>query len=78
MSTVRSDSRCRRVVLAVESYVVRVWEPADDREVGRELRGVVQRVGEETATPFRTAVELLALLQPPRTAVDPSDQEGAR
>ena len=61
----------------METYVVRVWEPADDREVGRELHGVVQRVGDEMPTPFRTAADLLALLQP-TPAADPSDETRSR
>jgi len=55
-------------VVVVETFVVRLWQPADDREVQRELHGVVQRVGEDTGTPFRSAIELLALLQVSQTA----------
>ena len=50
-------------VVVVETFVVRLWQPADDREVQRELHGVVQRVGEDTMTPFRSANELVALLR---------------
>jgi hypothetical protein len=55
-------------VVVVETFVVRLWQPADDREVQSELHGVVQRVGEDTVTPFRSAIELLALLQVGQTA----------
>jgi hypothetical protein len=50
-------------VVVVETFVVRLWQPAEDRKVQGELHGVVQRVGEDTMTPFRSASELVALLQ---------------
>jgi len=71
LSPVRCDSvDTGRSCSPCKLGVVRVWEPADDRTVGRELYGLAQFVGGKTAIPFRTAAELPALLQAPHNAVD--------
>jgi hypothetical protein len=59
----------------VNTYIVRVWQPADDRERQLDLRGVVERIGDDTAIPFRSANELLALLQPRQRGIEPVEEK---
>jgi hypothetical protein len=56
----------------VDTYIVRVWQPVDEPERQLELRGVVERIGDDRAIPFRSTAELLALLQPRQTAIAPA------
>jgi hypothetical protein len=50
----------------VETFVVRVWTPAQELAAEippDELHGVVERVGSDERAPFRNARELLEILR---------------
>jgi hypothetical protein len=60
----------------METFVVRIWRPADDEmETARCLRGTVDCVRTGTSDSFRRDEELLGLLRVQLAAIDPS---GAR
>lgn len=46
----------------METFLVQVWVPADDRSREGDLRGLVRHVATGTETPFLGDEELLALL----------------
>lgn len=52
----------------METFLVQVWVPADDRSRGGDLRGLVRHVATGTETPFLGDEEVLDLLhRNPRT-----------
>jgi hypothetical protein len=55
------------VRVAVRTFVIRLWTPADEVEAHMrqrcELRGVVEQVGSAEAVPFRSDGELVRLLR---------------
>ncbi len=64
----------------MQTFLVRVWTPADDRPCRPDLRGVVRHVATGVETTFRTGAELFhVLLLPLGTAddqpVSPSREE---
>lgn len=46
----------------METFLVQVWVPADDRSREGDLRGLVRHVATGTETPFLGDEEVLALL----------------
>lgn len=58
------------MIRAVDTFVIRLWSPADHAtDAGDAPRGVARHVGTGRAGAFRDAGELLALLRElPRTA----------
>ena len=46
----------------METFLVQVWVPADDRSRGGDLRGLVRHVATGTETPFLGDEEVLDLL----------------
>ncbi len=45
------------------TFVVRIWTPADGEERPPGVHGVAQRVGDDEAQAFRSADELLRMLE---------------
>ena len=46
----------------MDTFLVQVWVPEDDRSRGGDLRGLVRHVATGTETPFRGDEEVLGLL----------------
>jgi hypothetical protein len=46
----------------VDTFVIRLWTPADHAAPAGDARGIARHVGTGRAAPFRDGAELLALL----------------
>jgi hypothetical protein len=47
----------------VDTFVIRLWTPADHAAPAGDARGIARHVGTGRAAPFRDGTELLALLR---------------
>lgn len=66
------EGRATREV-EMETFLVQVWEPADEVSPDTDLRGLVRHIATGEETPFRGAEEVLHLL---RQAMERNVEDG--